>query len=138
MNKLQLELLIKAGTVRKASIVQREPGAFEAWINYGGEDLASSGGEPIHTARGAVRRWSDLGTAYGFLRTCGYRGAVEVEDGGPAYDLVVEPTQAGQWRWAVLENAVEFSGGGGYETEDEARAEGESELYALARPSGWY
>jgi len=62
-----------------------------------------------------------------------------IEDQAPqpaGWTVTVTPTQSGQWRWGVLDpDGVEICGGGGYDDEDEARAEGESELAAHAGPA---
>jgi hypothetical protein len=54
---------------------------------------------------------------------------------GGGWVVTVTPTQAGQWRWGVVDpGGVEVAGGGGYETDDDARADGESELAAWGQP----
>ena len=76
--------------------------------------------------------WADMVRAYEFIRAAGFLGKVEVDE-APA--VIVTKTAAGQWRWALIgPDGVEIAGGGGYESEDEARADGESELAAQAGP----
>ena len=51
--------------------------------------------------------------------------------GSDGWAVVVTRTRVGQWRFGVVDpEGVEVVGGGGYEDEDQARADGESELAA--------
>jgi hypothetical protein len=61
---------------------------------------------------------------------------IVVEDPAKDWTLTVGRTASGQWRWAVLDpDEVEVAGGGGYESEDDAREEGEAELAVWTRPA---
>jgi len=78
MTKQDLLLLVKSGAVQSAGILSRN-GQFEIWVQ-----TDSAGEEPnvddVHTTRGELRRWSRLDNAYSFLRECGVRGTIGVDD----------------------------------------------------------
>ena len=50
--------------------------------------------------------------------------------------VTVTPTAGGQWRWGVLDPfGVEVAGGGGYDDEGDALADGEAELATHTNPT---
>ncbi len=83
MKKQDLELLVQAGDVETV-VISREPDTseqaspWEVWA-YGGDATARLG-NVVCTARGERRLFRTLDTAYSFVRDCGFRGKVEVED----------------------------------------------------------
>lgn len=130
MNKQEFSLLVKAGAVKAADLVKRGD-SWTVWVGVGAS-RADASGEPIRGTRGDVRVWADMVRAYEFIRASGFVGKVEVDE-APA--VIVTKTEAGQWRWGVLDvEGVEVAGGGGCATEDEAREAGEAELAAQAGP----
>ena len=88
MKKQELELLIHAGDVESMVISRSWSNAdqdtaahampWEVWA-YGG-NATSSRGNAVSTARGERRLFRTLDTAYTFIRDCGFRGSVEVEE----------------------------------------------------------
>lgn len=64
---------LRAHRVQQVSIVTRAGGA-QVWVNAG-PTLEDSGGEPL------TQWFRDLSKAYAFVRSCGYRGTVAVDDG---------------------------------------------------------
>ena len=125
---------LASDVVRGVTLVQRGRGQWEAWVCHEPTPEEACG-EPLRTDAGAVQRWSDLGRAYAHVRACGYAGTVEVEDGEPIGALVVEPTGAGEWRWAVVLGGAEIARGEGYDRAEAARADGEAELTSQGRPA---
>jgi hypothetical protein len=60
----------------------------------------------------------------------------ELEDSPKDWTLTVGRSKAGQWRWGVCDpDGVEVAGGAGYESEGEAREDGEAELAVWTRPA---
>lgn len=125
---------LTAHPIQGVTIVQRGRGQWELWISHGPTPEEALD-EPVLIDGGKVRRWSDLGAAYAHVRAGGYVGTVEVEDGEPIGELVVEPDRAGRWRWAVVLGGAEIAYGAGYDSEEDARADGEAELASQGRPS---
>ena len=80
MKKQDFELLVQAGDVDKGVISRDWVNTllWEVWA-FGG-DATAARGNVVHTARGEFRLFRTLDTAYSFVRDCGFRGKVEVED----------------------------------------------------------
>lgn len=73
MTKDGFQADLAAHRVRQVSVVMRSCGA-QVWVNSG-PTLEDSGGEPV------TQWFRDLSKAYAFVRSCGYRGTVAVDDG---------------------------------------------------------
>lgn len=88
MKKQELELLVQAGDVESVVIsrdwvktgpdTSAQASLWEVWA-FGGE-ATKARGSVVRTARGERRCFRTLDTAYAFVRECGFRGKVEVED----------------------------------------------------------
>lgn len=85
MKKQELELLVQAGDVETV-VISRDwvntdldtLALWEVWAHGG--DATAARGNVVRTARGERRLFRTLDTAYAFVRDCGFRGKVEVED----------------------------------------------------------
>ena len=134
MKKQEFQLLVKSGAVQSADLMKRGE-VWTVWVGVG-PNREDASGEPIRGRSGEVRTWADMVRAYDFIRGAGFKGRVEVDETEAAGWVSVMPTQAGQWRWGVMDhNGVEVAGGGGCESEEEARDLGEAELAAQAGQS---
>lgn len=134
MKKQEFSLLVKAGAVKAADLVKRGD-LWQVWVGVG-PSRGEASGEPIRGRSGEIRTWADLVRAYEFIRGCGWRGKVEVDEAPAGWTVAVTPTTAGQWRWGVVDpEGVEVAGGGGYDDEGEALADGEAELATHTNPT---
>lgn len=88
MKKQELELLVQAGDVETVVIsrdwvktgpdTSAQASLWEVWAHGG--DATAARGNVVRTARGERRWFRTLDTAYAFVRDCGFRGVVTVED----------------------------------------------------------
>jgi len=78
MKKSEFILLVKSGAVASADLVKRGE-TWQVWVGVG-PSRADASGEPILGRSGEVRTWADLARAYEFIRGCGWRGKVEVDE----------------------------------------------------------
>jgi hypothetical protein len=78
MKKQEFILLIQSGAIASADLVKRGP-HWTIWIGIG-QSKEESATDTIHGRSGEMRTWADMARAYEFVRACGWRGTVEVDE----------------------------------------------------------
>lgn len=84
MKEQEFKLLAQTGVIQSVVIMlvtcAEDPG-WEVWA-YGGDDLSLPAyvSNPVKTARGALRLWVSLDTAYKWVRGAGFKGPVTIEE----------------------------------------------------------
>lgn len=77
MDKQDFQLLIDAGAIDHVVLQSVAGGGWAVW-SYG-KDWSNS--KTLKTARGEIRYFQSLDTAYGFVRGCGWKPQIVVDGG---------------------------------------------------------